>query len=85
MLAVSGVDASVGQRIDQAIASGERVHPGYGKEVRDGISVAWPNVRHNLGGWAVWTPQQKGEALRCTAHWAGPRPARDGRRDTPGA
>jgi PAS domain S-box-containing protein len=32
-------------------------------------------------GWRIgllWTPQQNGEALRCTAHWAGPQPARDG-------
>lgn len=51
--------SSVGQRIAQAIASGERLHPGYGKEVRDGISVAWRNVPHNLGGWMQWTGEQR--------------------------
>ena len=50
---------SVGQRISQAIASGERLHPGYGKMVRDGISVAWRNVPHNLGGWMQWSDAQR--------------------------
>ena len=49
----------VGQRINQAIASGERLHPGYSKMVHDGISVAWRNVPHNLGGWMQCSDEQR--------------------------
>ena len=27
--------------------------------VRDGISVAWANVPHNLGGWMQWSDEQR--------------------------
>ena len=50
---------SVPGRIANAITSGERLHPGYGKLVQNGISVAWPNVPHSLGGWAMWEPEQR--------------------------
>ena len=55
---------SVRDRLAKAIASGERIHPGFERMVRAGVSVAWPNVPHNLGGWASWTPEQKGGIYR---------------------
>ena len=30
------------ERLNKAITSGEILHPGYDKKVRDGVSVAWP-------------------------------------------
>jgi monoamine oxidase len=50
---------SVRQRLDNAIASGERIHRGYGKMVKNGVSVAWINVPHNLGGWMQWSEEQR--------------------------
>ncbi len=54
----------VRERLKQAIASGERMHPGYQRMVRDGISVAWPNVKFSQGGWAHWSPEQKDNVYR---------------------
>lgn len=55
---------TVQERIANAIASGERLHPGYATMVKNGVSVAWPNVPHNLGGWASWTSEQRAGAYR---------------------
>jgi monoamine oxidase len=55
---------SVQERLKKAIASGEIMHPGYEKMVRDGVSVAWPNVPFNDGAWALWTPEQRAGAYR---------------------
>ena len=55
---------SVSERLRAAIISGERMHPGYQRMVRDGVSVAWPNVKYSEGGWASWTPEQKGDIYR---------------------
>ncbi len=63
---------SVRERIAKAIASGERLHPGYERMVRDGVSVAWPNVPYNLGGWANWTPEQKAGIYRTLLEPDGP-------------
>ncbi len=63
---------SVRERIAKAIASGERLHPGYERMVRDGVSVAWPNVPHNLGGWASWTPEQIAGIYRTLLEPDGP-------------
>jgi monoamine oxidase len=54
----------VAERIAKAIASGEKIHPGYSKLVQQGISVAWPHVPHNMGAWAEWTPKQKETIFR---------------------
>ena len=51
--------ANVQERLNRAIASGEKLHPGYGKMVQAGISVAWKRVAHNEGAWAEWTPEQR--------------------------
>lgn len=55
---------SVQDRIAKAIASGERIHPGYATMVKNGVSIAWPNVPHNLGGWAGWTDDQRATSYR---------------------
>lgn len=55
---------SVSERLNSAIISGERMHPGYRRMVRDGISVAWPNVKYSQGGWASWTNEQKASVYR---------------------
>lgn len=47
---------SVSERIEFALAAGERVHPTYRQNLSDGISVAWSKVPYSLGGWSVSTP-----------------------------
>ena len=63
---------SVRDRIAQAIASGERLHAGYAGLVRNGISVAWPNVPYSLGGWADWQPEQRATAYAQLLEADGP-------------
>ena len=55
---------SVRERLNKAITSGEILHPGYAKKVRDGVSVAWPNVPYSVGGWANWSDAQKDSVYR---------------------
>src|SRR5215471_5572608 len=43
------------RRLEAALVSGERVHPGYRDEVADGVSVAWSKIPFNRGAWAEWT------------------------------
>lgn len=48
------------ERIEMALAQGERIHPPYRTEFETGFSVAWKNVPWNRGGWA----QFPGDARR---------------------
>lgn len=46
------------ERIKEAISQGERLHPGYGQYVENGVTVAWHRMNHLLGCAAEWTEQQ---------------------------
>ena len=50
------------QRLADALADGEHLHPGYGKDLRLGISVAWPKIRFSGAGWAEWSRAARTEA-----------------------
>ncbi len=39
------------ERLQAAIAEGERIHPGYGAELESGISRSWPTTPFQKGGW----------------------------------
>jgi monoamine oxidase len=45
------------ERAAEAIASGEKLHPGYADHLETSVSVAWRNMNHHLG---------------CASHVAGP-------------
>ena len=47
---------SIDERIEFALAGGEKVHPQYRQNLSAGISVAWAKVPYSLGGWSVSTP-----------------------------
>ena len=47
---------SIDERIEIALAGGEKVHPQYRQNLSAGISVAWAKVPYSLGGWSVSTP-----------------------------
>lgn len=42
---------SPAQRLEAAIAAGERIHPGYGSKVEAGVSRAWSEVPFQKGSW----------------------------------
>jgi monoamine oxidase len=46
-------------RLTAALASGERVHPGYEKQVGKGVSVAWKKIPFSQGAWAEWAPRER--------------------------
>ncbi|HSU06065.1 MAG TPA: FAD-dependent oxidoreductase [Acetobacteraceae bacterium] len=46
---------SPAQRLDDALADGERVHPGYRRWLGKGIAVAWKKIPFSLSAWAEWT------------------------------
>lgn len=55
---------SARERFDAAVAQGERLHPGYGGYVENGVSVAWYRMNHMLGCTARDTDAATLEALR---------------------
>ena len=44
-------DMTPRERLREAIAEGERIHPGYAAEVESGVSVAWARTPFQKGGW----------------------------------
>ena len=40
------------ERLQAAIAEGERIHPGYASEIESGISRSWRDVPFQKGGWS---------------------------------
>ncbi len=53
--AVSYGNSTPLQRIERALAQGEKVHPQYRAEYESGWTVAWQKVRYSQGGWASWS------------------------------
>lgn len=60
------------QRATTAIASGEKLHPGYGTKVSRPVSVAWPKIAHSVGGWAEWDAAGRREAYPLLCRSEGP-------------
>jgi monoamine oxidase len=44
------------QRIETTLTEGEKLHPGFGKLVRNGISRAWAKTTYSLGGFSPSAP-----------------------------
>lgn len=54
---------SLSERIETAVAAGEKVFPGrYGANVEASVSWFWHRAPHNLGGWAEWSPEARASA-----------------------
>jgi monoamine oxidase len=60
------------QRLEAAIASGERIHPGYRKEVSRGLAVCWENIPYTRGAWAQWSPHARQSAYPVLGEPDGP-------------
>jgi len=41
------------------LQQGAKIHPQYNVHFENGITVYWPKVPYNLGGWATWTSQTR--------------------------
>ena len=50
------------ERASAAVDDGERLHPGYGRRVRSGVSVAWSKIPYSLGAWIEWDAMPGGRA-----------------------
>jgi monoamine oxidase len=46
-------------RIEAAIRQGEHLHPGYGREIENGVAIAWHRVPYMPGCSARWTPEAR--------------------------
>ncbi len=47
------------RRLADALADGERLHPGYGRWLGRGVTVAWPKVKFSRGAWAEWSKEAR--------------------------
>ena len=50
---------SPADRLEAAVASGEKLHPNYRREVSRGVSVCWQKIPFNGGAWAEWSPDAR--------------------------
>jgi monoamine oxidase len=47
------------QRLEAAIISGEKIHPGYRLQVSRGVAVCWHKIPYSEGAWADWSPDAR--------------------------
>ncbi|MEM8815926.1 MAG: FAD-dependent oxidoreductase [Pseudomonadota bacterium] len=52
---------SPAERADAARLSTDRVHPGYGRELAEPISLSWRTVPYSWGAWPAWEPDDSEE------------------------
>ena len=50
---------SPAERIETALAQGEKIHPDYRQLVEQGVSVAWHRMNHMLGCSTIWTDEAR--------------------------
>lgn len=49
------------QRLEDALADGERLHAGYRQNLAEGVSVAWKNIPYSLSAWADWSSEARAQ------------------------
>jgi monoamine oxidase len=60
------------QRLDRALADGERLHPGQRRHLTKGVSVAWKNIPYSRSGWAEWSSEARAEHYPVLLRGDGP-------------
>ncbi|MBW4632284.1 MAG: flavin monoamine oxidase family protein [Iphinoe sp. HA4291-MV1] len=50
---------SPAQRLSLALEQGSNIHPQYRNEFENGVTVYWPTIPYNLGGWAEYTDEAR--------------------------
>jgi monoamine oxidase len=63
---------TLAQRAADAIADGERIHPGYGTTLGKGVSVAWAKIPFSGAGWAEWSRAARRDAYPLLLKGDGP-------------
>ncbi|MCC3859646.1 flavin monoamine oxidase family protein [Pseudemcibacter aquimaris] len=63
--AVANSNLSIAERIELAVASGEKVHPGLYRKHFNGkaMSIAWHREKYSLGGWVGWSARARRNKL----------------------
>ncbi len=51
----------VAQRLENALADGEKLHPEYRDWLTKGIAVAWPNIPYSGAAWAEWSREARAQ------------------------
>jgi monoamine oxidase len=60
------------QRLQNALADGEHLHPNYGRSLRNGVSIAWKNIPFSQGAWADWTRADRATHYQTLLRGEGP-------------
>jgi monoamine oxidase len=60
------------QRLETAVISGEKIHPGYRGEVSRGIGVCWQKIPYSAGAWAQWSSETRRTAYPILSAPDGP-------------
>jgi monoamine oxidase len=47
------------QRLEAALADGEKLHPEYRQRLTQGVAVAWPNIPYSGSAWAEWSREAR--------------------------
>ena len=63
---------SPAQRLDRALADGERLHPGQRQHLTKGVSVAWKNIPYSRSGWAEWSSEARAKYYPVLLRGDGP-------------
>jgi monoamine oxidase len=60
------------ERLERALADGERLHPGYRRHLSKGVSVAWKNVPYSGSAWAEWSRDARAQHYPTLLRGDGP-------------
>ncbi|MDF2192630.1 flavin monoamine oxidase family protein [Paraflavitalea sp. CAU 1676] len=52
-------DLAPAQRLQLALQKGKLIHPQYDNEFENALSVSWHKTRYNMGGWAVYSSEER--------------------------
>jgi len=53
---------SLKERVEFALAAGQKIFPAYRESFESAFSVAWHRIPYNLGAWADWTQEARKNA-----------------------
>jgi monoamine oxidase len=65
-------DMPPAQRLELALADGERLHPGHGQHLTRGVAVAWKNMPYSRSGWAEWSSDARAKHYPVLLQGDGP-------------
>ena len=60
------------QRLERAVAQGEKLHPSYRADMHRGVAVCWGKVPYSNGAWCEWSEDAKRDAYPVLVKPDGP-------------